>query len=87
MRVEDLENFQEFAASMTEIDVARGRADVRVDDDGAHVWIDPAVLAEAARAAGVSPSWTANFDGMRRYADGKGWVDERGWIRAHVVPE
>lgn len=85
--VEGLDNVKEFAASTRTSPPARDVVGVRVDDDGEHVWIDPAVISAAAEAAEMPATWTADFDGMRQFAQTRGWIDERGWIRAHVVAD
>ncbi|OBF37440.1 hypothetical protein A5719_21740 [Mycolicibacterium peregrinum] len=56
---------------------------VRVD--GEHVWIDPGHIVAAAESAGAPDGWREGFAGMCRFAASKGWLDDDGWIRAHVV--
>ncbi|GAA4482639.1 hypothetical protein GCM10023094_32980 [Rhodococcus olei] len=56
-------------------------------EDGGHVYVAPdrlVALVDAQR--GVDPDWTSGFHGMVAYAESHGWVDDRGWIRAHVEP-
>ncbi len=48
-----------------------------------HSWVDPADLAALAGRAGDT-EWEHNLTGMIGYARSKGWLDERGRIRAHV---
>lgn len=48
-----------------------------------HSWVDPADLTVLAGRAD-DPDWQQKLAGMISYADSKGWLDERGRIRAHV---
>lgn len=48
-----------------------------------HSWVDPADLTALAGRAD-DPDWQQKLAGMISYADSKGWLDERGRIRAHV---
>ena len=50
-----------------------------------HVWVDVAWV--RAQAVGRVPdTWSADFDGMLRYAEKKGWLGAGGGtIQAHVV--
>jgi hypothetical protein len=44
-------------------------------------------LAHLRRAAGDGrpPGWEADFDAMADYARSKGWLDDSGNVRAHLV--
>ena len=48
-----------------------------------HSWVDPADLTALAGRAG-DPDWRQKLAGMVSYAESKGWLDEKGRIRAHV---
>lgn len=86
--IEGLDIFTEFSAISTDAQWReRTVTGVRADADGEHVWIDPDVIACAAKAAGMDASWSDGFARMRSFAAGRGWIDELGWIRAHVVAE
>ncbi|MFT3865123.1 MAG: hypothetical protein QM729_12680 [Solirubrobacterales bacterium] len=56
----------------------------RVADDGEHVFVDPQVLRELAGDRAADPAWSASLEGMIGFAAEHGWVDEAGFIRAHV---
>lgn len=45
-----------------------------------HVWVDPDVLCPAAEDASAARGFAAMVD----FARAHGWVDDRGFIRAHV---
>lgn len=47
------------------------------------LWVDPAALTDLAGRAG-DQEWQDKLAGMVAYAQSKGWVDERGRVRAHV---
>lgn len=85
--VDRLDVFTEFSARSSGIESVGDSTNkgVRVDEDGVHVWIDPTHIAAAAAAAGMPDSWAGDFERMCAYARTKGWLDEQGWIRAHVV--
>ncbi len=86
LSIEGLDIFTEFSAvTADEQWHTRTRPGVRVDPEGEHVWIDPDLIAAAADRAELPPSWREGFERMRSFADTKGWLDDRGWIRAHVV--
>jgi hypothetical protein len=46
------------------------------------VWIDPALLTELAGER--DEAWAQKFADMVAFAAGKGWVDDRGRLRAHI---
>lgn len=53
--------------------------------DGAdHVRLTPSVLRFLSSEAGTD-EWDAKFDAMIQYAASKGWLDEQGRVRAHIV--
>lgn len=56
----------------------------RVAEDGEHVFVDPAVLRRLAGERAADPGWAASLEGMVGFAAEHGWVDEAGFIRAHV---
>jgi hypothetical protein len=56
----------------------------RVADDGEHVFVDPSVLRRLAGDRAEDPEWVASLEGMIGFAAEHGWVDEEGFIRAHV---
>lgn len=56
----------------------------RLDRDGQHVWVDAGVVAAAA-GADRSAAWDEGFAAMRAYAGSRGWLDDEGRIRAHIV--
>jgi hypothetical protein len=51
--------------------------------EGSHAWVPPATLRRLAPRAGT-PEWDQGFGRMLAYAEGKGWVDAEGAVRAHV---
>lgn len=86
LSVEGLDTFAEFSAVSASAHWRESAGEgVRADADGEHVWIDPEAIAAAADAAGMPASWGGDFARMRSFAGTRGWLDERGWIRAHVV--
>lgn len=56
----------------------------RVDDDREHVHVDPEVLLRLAGDRANDPSWRESLDAMIAFAAKHGWVDESGFIRAHI---
>ena len=64
-------------------DVVAARHLGTVGEDGA-VWVDPAIL-QFLSAGAVDEGWDEALAVMIRQATTRGWVDESGWIRAHVV--
>lgn len=56
----------------------------RLSDDGRHLFLDPQALVALAGPLADDPAWREGFDGMVAYAEGKGWTDDRGAVRAHV---
>ena len=62
-------------------------AEVRIDDDGEHVWVAVDWLRKTAQPAG-DLDWVDRFDAMIAYAAGKNWVDDAGrHVRAHLSVE
>jgi hypothetical protein len=58
---------------------------VQEGPDWDHVWIDIALLREAALAQVDDPEFAAKFDGMIAYATKKGWINALGnRVRAHL---
>lgn len=55
-----------------------------LDEDQAHVWIEPQRLRELAGQWASEQEWSVRFEGMVAYATAKGWTDARGRIRAHL---
>ena len=64
-----------------QLDRSLARLGSRDGDD--HVWLVPSVLRFLSSEAG-STEWNTKFDGMIGYAASKGWLDERGRVRAHL---
>jgi hypothetical protein len=56
-----------------------------LDADGQHVWIARSALVQMGRQIGLDDAWENGVDDMVRYAATKGWVDDRGRVRAHVT--
>lgn len=54
--------------------------------DGAHVYLDPEELKRLAGADASDPDWQQRFTEMVAFAAASGWVDENGYVRAHVKP-
>lgn len=54
----------------------------RADDD--HVFVDPAVLLRLAGERAGEAEWRQSYDEMVAFAVKHGWVDDDGFIRAHV---
>lgn len=55
----------------------------RTDGDD-HVYVDPAVLLRLAGERGEEAGWRESLDEMIAFAAKHGWVDDAGFIRAHV---
>jgi hypothetical protein len=53
--------------------------------DGTHTFIDVESLKRLAGSRATDADWLASLDGMVGFAASRGWVDEGGGIRAHVV--
>jgi len=53
--------------------------------DEAHVWLEPSILRFLSGCAGDA-AWEERFSTMLSYAAARGWVDDKGRVRAHVVP-
>jgi hypothetical protein len=53
--------------------------------DADHVWVDRAALEALAGDLTQDAAWQRSLESMLTYAASKGWVDESGAIRAHVV--
>jgi hypothetical protein len=51
-----------------------------------HLWFDEAVLTKLADRAG-DEDWQAQLARMFAFAGTKGWLDDRGRVRAHVELE
>jgi hypothetical protein len=49
-----------------------------------HAFVDIDALVALADARARDREWRASLDGMIEYARARGWLDERGAIRAHV---
>jgi hypothetical protein len=81
--LEDIDNFKAFKVTTklppSEIPGALAGAG-RFED--AHAWIDPAWLKANGRP--TDPAWLGGLDKMLAYAQGAGWVDAHGAIRAHI---
>ena len=52
--------------------------------DLSHGFVDPS-LVESLASGAVGSDWHARFGAMVEYARTHGWLDERGWIRAHTA--
>ena len=55
----------------------------RLQEDGAHVAVDPVALRALAGPA-ATEQWDEGFSGMCAYAAGKGWVEADGGVLAHI---
>jgi len=52
--------------------------------DGEHVWLDIPLL-KALSPLADDAEWAEGFDGVMKYAESKGWIDETGTrVRAHI---
>ncbi len=51
-----------------------------------HAWIHPDDLAGLSGRS-EDAAWREDLGGMLRFADSRGWLDERGRVRAHVQVE
>lgn len=55
--------------------------------DGHHLYVAPDRLESLVNEQrGPDPAWKSGFHRMVAYAAAHGWVDHRGWIRAHIEP-
>lgn len=52
------------------------------DQSGAYLWIDARWLR---KRPAVAEDWQQRLENMLGYAAGRGWVDQDGRIRAHIV--
>lgn len=64
------------------------RADSLLGDlgnvDGEHVWLDIVGL-KALSPLASDTEWAEGFDGVMKYAESKGWIDDAGTrVRAHI---
>lgn len=50
-----------------------------------HIWLSPAVLRFLSPVGNV-PEWNAGFEVMLRTAAKLGWIDDTGYVRAHISP-
>lgn len=60
---------------------------ISVDDDQAHLWVDPQNLRQLAGAWANDDEWNTRFEAMVTYARTKGWTNTHGMIRAHLTVE
>ncbi len=60
---------------------------ISVDDDHAHLWVDPRNLRQLAGHWANDDEWNTRFEAMIAYARTKGWTDAHGMIRAHLTVE
>jgi len=78
--LEDADNFRAFkvvsAAAPASAFAAIGRL------DGGHVWVNPAWLKAHGRPD--DETWATGLEKMLNYAKTAGWVDEAGYVRAHI---
>jgi hypothetical protein len=54
------------------------------DDDGKHVFIEPAWLVASAQSVSDPAAWHVGLQSMASFAAKNGWVDGESRIRAHV---
>ena len=52
-----------------------------------HTWVGADTLKSLAGEAGKDAAWQAELDRMLEFARTKGWMNQRGEIRAHVQLE
>ena len=52
-----------------------------------HVYVEPSGLIALAGAQSNEEMWMRDFEAMVVYARSKGWLDEAGRLRAHIVRE
>jgi hypothetical protein len=54
--------------------------------EGDHVFLDPKALTRLAGGAAGDPGWRNGFAEMVAYAAKRDWIDDAGFVRAHVEP-
>lgn len=86
--VADAENFRAFAVRLTGPQ-RKGEIDFHgcgtIAPDGKHVSVMPSWIEENVGSLAEEPTWSDGFAAMIRYAASKGWIDEAGRIRGHIV--
>jgi len=80
------DDFKGFAVRATAPTVADDLRALGRPADDEHVYVDPAVLLRLAGERAEDPAWLESLAGMTAFAAEHGWVDEAGFIRAHVEP-
>ncbi len=68
--------------SSQQLERAIARIGCRADER--HIWVEPSILRFLSGYAGDG-DWEKHFTGMLTYAQVKGWLDEQGRVRAHLV--
>ena len=91
-QLRDPDNFTEFKVVVANADDLRDAvwsAAARVGrvGDAEHVFVDVGILARLAGARADDQTWRAGLAAMVKFAEGQGWVDGAGAVRAHVELE
>jgi hypothetical protein len=55
-----------------------------LDGAGEHAFLEADALPRLAGVLAADPRWRSGYEAMLAFAAGKGWIDDRGRIRAHV---
>jgi hypothetical protein len=64
--------------------LATAAAPVGRADGTTHVFVEPFALVALAGERGHDAGWLSSLSDMTAYAHERGWVDDRGAVRAHV---
>ena len=84
--MDDAENLRGLSVELRSCEASQ--ADVLLGDlgrvDGEHVWLDIPLL-KALSPLANDAEWADGFDGVMKYAESQGWIDEAGThVRAHI---
>jgi len=80
--IEDPYNFKHFALALAD---ERPHSSAAVDLENGFAWVNAEHLRNFPGLA-QDPKWQNGLQGMIAFARGRGWVDLRDRIRAHIEP-